>query len=420
MARFCGECGSALEEGTRVCGECGTPVAAAASATPIAEAPPVAPTMAALPSPAPTATAPTAAAEIATVTARYSGFWRRLFAYLLDAVLLNVVLRFTPTSDAVNAGIALLYFLGGWAAGGTLGMRLLGIRLVDAEGKMPGPVRALRRLLGVIVAVVPFGLGLLWIAADRRKQGWHDKIAGTFATRGAFAPAAATTAARGGRSPLVVALLVLLVLFFGATAAGAYYIVSPDLPGGPLAALPDFETLRYDLPLIGVSHDPLPPIDPAVKARFDQARTEAIAAASADPSRVREAAVMTTLRSAGLPVTAVHVVTAADGKQAMVVALDYQRLASASSSAGVGEGYDALTSLSQNKALSTQGLGYLTVAAQDTQGRTLFDVSAPATAIDGLRSGQLTRSQFIGKVAFRGESRAGLVQAIADQIGAGR
>ncbi|MGR3985112.1 MAG: RDD family protein, partial [Gammaproteobacteria bacterium] len=24
-----------------------------------------------------------------------------------------------------------------------------------------------------------FGLGLLWVAFDKRKQGWHDKLAGT-------------------------------------------------------------------------------------------------------------------------------------------------------------------------------------------------------------------------------------------------
>jgi uncharacterized RDD family membrane protein YckC len=27
------------------------------------------------------------------------------------------------------------------------------------------------------------GLGLLWVAFDRRKQGWHDKIANTVVVR---------------------------------------------------------------------------------------------------------------------------------------------------------------------------------------------------------------------------------------------
>jgi len=31
--------------------------------------------------------------------------------------------------------------------------------------------------------VVPLGLGLLWVAFDKRKQGWHDKLAGTVVIR---------------------------------------------------------------------------------------------------------------------------------------------------------------------------------------------------------------------------------------------
>jgi uncharacterized RDD family membrane protein YckC len=35
------------------------------------------------------------------------------------------------------------------------------------------------RAAGYILSAMPFCLGFLWIAFDRRKQGWHDKLAGT-------------------------------------------------------------------------------------------------------------------------------------------------------------------------------------------------------------------------------------------------
>ena len=39
------------------------------------------------------------------------------------------------------------------------------------------------RYLGYYVSAIPFGLGLLWVAFDPRKQGWHDKMAGTVVVR---------------------------------------------------------------------------------------------------------------------------------------------------------------------------------------------------------------------------------------------
>jgi len=33
--------------------------------------------------------------------------------------------------------------------------------------------------VGYFIAFLPVGLGFFWIIWDKRKQGWHDKIAGT-------------------------------------------------------------------------------------------------------------------------------------------------------------------------------------------------------------------------------------------------
>jgi uncharacterized RDD family membrane protein YckC len=34
-----------------------------------------------------------------------------------------------------------------------------------------------------VISIIPFALGLIWAAFDIRKQGWHDKIAGTYVVR---------------------------------------------------------------------------------------------------------------------------------------------------------------------------------------------------------------------------------------------
>jgi uncharacterized RDD family membrane protein YckC len=35
------------------------------------------------------------------------------------------------------------------------------------------------RYFAYFLSTIPLGLGLIWVAFDKRKQGWHDKLAGT-------------------------------------------------------------------------------------------------------------------------------------------------------------------------------------------------------------------------------------------------
>jgi uncharacterized RDD family membrane protein YckC len=39
------------------------------------------------------------------------------------------------------------------------------------------------RYLGYFVSAIPLFLGLIWVGIDGRKQGWHDKLAGTVVIR---------------------------------------------------------------------------------------------------------------------------------------------------------------------------------------------------------------------------------------------
>jgi uncharacterized RDD family membrane protein YckC len=152
----------------------------------------------------------------------YAGFWIRFVAYLIDGIILGVPLviilfvtegsALSNYSDCVNAAIAsgvvvstcggtlygaiapfelvalaveVVYFVGLWSQlGGTLGQRLLGLRVVNAAtGKNIGIGQAIGRLVGYLISAFVLSIGLIWVAFDSRKQGWHDKMAGTFVVR---------------------------------------------------------------------------------------------------------------------------------------------------------------------------------------------------------------------------------------------
>ena len=74
--------------------------------------------------------------------------------------------------------VSTVYLLSFWAlVGQTPGMRFLGIRL-DPGGGI-GLRRALRRLLGGVLAAIPLLLGFLGVLLNERRRGWQDRIADT-------------------------------------------------------------------------------------------------------------------------------------------------------------------------------------------------------------------------------------------------
>ena len=66
----------------------------------------------------------------------------------------------------------------------TPGKMVIGARIVDERtGGPPSTGQLVGRYLGYYVSMIPLCLGLLWVAFDARKQGWHDKLAGTVVVR---------------------------------------------------------------------------------------------------------------------------------------------------------------------------------------------------------------------------------------------
>ena len=86
----------------------------------------------------------------------------------------------------ISATIFLLAFIAAYhiffwvLTGQTPGKALLGLRVVTLEGRRLSPLRGLLRILSFIVSGAPLYLGFLWILVDDRRQGWHDKLAGTY------------------------------------------------------------------------------------------------------------------------------------------------------------------------------------------------------------------------------------------------
>lgn len=154
----------------------------------------------------------------------YAGFWIRLWAFVIDSALVLMVayplLRFfygasswdmdvlvnnpdallreqiTLTSgmdglfrgpmdfiiQVVFPAVAVVAFW--FFRSATPGKMAIGAQILDARtGAKPSTAQLIGRYFAYYVSLIPFCLGFLWIAFDARKQGWHDKLAGTVVVR---------------------------------------------------------------------------------------------------------------------------------------------------------------------------------------------------------------------------------------------
>lgn len=136
---------------------------------------------------------------------RYGGFWIRALAFLVDKLILfficlifllvglsalhagfdavepgDIMGRFMIIYYAMTHLLGMLYFTYfHGTTGQTPGKMLFGLRVVQTSGEKITPGIAFLRWVGYIFSALIFYLGFLWIIFDGKKQGWHDKIAGT-------------------------------------------------------------------------------------------------------------------------------------------------------------------------------------------------------------------------------------------------
>ena len=162
---------------------------------------------------------------------QYVGFWLRLLAFFIDVLVLVVVLLplmmalygggylgrlgaefvalSTSSGDVVADLTRILEVLGRsdstiaalldirvqialivatilfWRfRGATPGKMLTKAKIVKASDfGRPSAGQLTGRFFAYLVSFVPACLGFLWIALDKHKQGWHDKLAGTVVVR---------------------------------------------------------------------------------------------------------------------------------------------------------------------------------------------------------------------------------------------
>jgi uncharacterized RDD family membrane protein YckC len=133
----------------------------------------------------------------------YAGFWIRVAAAIIDTVVFLLVFAIPLT---------LIYGTGYWTAQGgvtglwdiliryiapifitvwfwvkylgTPGKMALRLRVVDANtGQAISTPQAIGRYFGYYVSAFALMLGFIWVGIDKKKQGFHDKLAGTVVVR---------------------------------------------------------------------------------------------------------------------------------------------------------------------------------------------------------------------------------------------
>jgi uncharacterized RDD family membrane protein YckC len=127
----------------------------------------------------------------------YGGFWIRLVAYIIDAVVLSVATAIVAAIFGISLMTAdpehyptlnLASFVIGWfyfalmessERGATLGKMAMGLRVVTSDGQRLTFMNATGRYFAKIVSALILGIGFLMIAFTDKKRGLHDMIAST-------------------------------------------------------------------------------------------------------------------------------------------------------------------------------------------------------------------------------------------------
>lgn len=208
-AIYCNRCGTQNSALAKFCANCGTPFQSDASVPPATfETIPRAQGPVATPATVPSSVP---AVPYAAPAVRYGGFWIRVVAALIDALVVSVVvlpvagiiiLMISFAGGAVrmpHSGVELvrgivvrtLFFCASWiyeavmessSRQATLGKMAMGLKVTDAQGRRISFARASGRYFSKIISSF-FFIGYIMVGFTARKQGLHDMIAGTLVTR---------------------------------------------------------------------------------------------------------------------------------------------------------------------------------------------------------------------------------------------
>jgi len=133
----------------------------------------------------------------------YVGFWLRFGATIIDTIIILIITAPIVTaiygtsyweSEKIIVGFwdflitwvapaIAVVLLWNWKQATPGKMAIKAIIVDEKSGDIPTIKQWIIRYLGYYLSIIPLGLGCLWVAWDSRKQGWHDKLAGTVVIR---------------------------------------------------------------------------------------------------------------------------------------------------------------------------------------------------------------------------------------------
>lgn len=197
---YCEKCGKRIAETAKFCPYCGNAVGIADSVQSqqsvkqeISTPPSLETRQEATPTSLETRQEYTPASPETRQEQKYVGFWARFAAWFLDCILVIIFIfpAFLVREFVNYYGGILLYWvlciLGHiiilvlwFTKQASIGKMAISAKIVDARtGKAPTKGQLIGRYFAYWLSGFPLGLGFLWIAFDSKKQGWHDKLAGT-------------------------------------------------------------------------------------------------------------------------------------------------------------------------------------------------------------------------------------------------
>ncbi|WP_422464133.1 MULTISPECIES: RDD family protein [unclassified Endozoicomonas] len=133
----------------------------------------------------------------------YAGFWVRFGASIIDSLIIfGVTLpwlmmiygeQYFYSEDFIQGGsdfllsyvmpfvATVLFWVYKSATPGKMAIKAI---VVDEKtGNKPTIQQSVIRYIGYFLSMLPIFLGFFWVAWDGKKQGWHDKLAGTVVIR---------------------------------------------------------------------------------------------------------------------------------------------------------------------------------------------------------------------------------------------
>lgn len=114
-----------------------------------------------------------------------AGIGSRVVAIIIDTLLILMVAGILGRLAGHGAVFLLAMVAYQWYFltrnnGQTIGKMIMHIRVVKVNGAPLMTADVVLRVLGYWINGLFFGLGWFWALFDKDRQGWHDKIAGTY------------------------------------------------------------------------------------------------------------------------------------------------------------------------------------------------------------------------------------------------